>query len=200
MKHGIGEIDNTSIILCFFGTMGHQLDMETVIEAAKRLLEIPVKIVLCGDGDSLERYRKMADGCSNLIFPGWVGAGEIRTLMSLASAGLAPYRSSPSFIRSIPNKAIEYLSAGLPIVTSLDGKLRTLIDECKCGYWYRNGDVDGLVSIVLRMYKNREELKALSVNSTRVYNERFNARKIYGQLADYLEIVANEGRRYSKRG
>ena len=54
-----------------------------------------------------------------MLFPGWVNKPEIWILMRIAQVGLAPYRSTEDFIISIPNKAIEYMSAGLPVISSL---------------------------------------------------------------------------------
>ena len=67
--------------------------MDVIIEVARRLQNYKkkrFKFVLCGTGDNLEKYKQKARGCTNIIFPGWVGEAEIWTLLKKSSVGLAP--------------------------------------------------------------------------------------------------------------
>lgn len=182
--------ERNEMIACFFGTLGHQLDMETVIKAAARLRSRPIRFVLCGEGDRKREYQLLAKDLDNVLFPGWVGSAEISTLMSLSCIGLAPYRSTFSFMRSIPNKAIEYLSGGLAIVTSLKGMLRELVETEGCGCYYDNGDVDGLVRILVRLLESPSDLGKMSKAAVRLFRERFAAETVYSRLADHLETIA----------
>jgi glycosyltransferase involved in cell wall biosynthesis len=92
--------DPGEFLVCFFGTIGRQFDLETVIMAARRLEGGPrrFRFVLCGSGDMLPHYRKLAGDITSVVFPGWVGAAEIWTLMRIARAGLAPYHNSIDFL------------------------------------------------------------------------------------------------------
>jgi len=189
-------------IACFFGTIGRQFELETVIEAAAMLRERcpSLKFVLCGSGDRLDRYRVLAHGLQNVLFPGWVQSAEIWTLMRLSLAGLAPYRSERSFTLSLPNKVIEYLSAGLPIVSSLDGAVRTLIAQYNCGLAYENADAAGLAENLCRLYEDAELRSRLSTNADATFRERFVANKVYGRMIEHLETVCSEYRRSATGG
>lgn len=187
-ERGVSK-ENCKFIVCFVGTMGRQFDLETVIEAARRLESEGrrFQFILCGSGDNLSFYKHLGEGCENIVFPGWVGAVEIWTLMRMSAVGLAPYRSSGSFMASIPNKPIEYLSAGIPVVSSLKGTLEELLSSRDCGITYANGDADELVNILNDLYDHPERCNALSANAYRLYRERFIAEKVYGEMIDYLE-------------
>ncbi|MBI4423371.1 MAG: glycosyltransferase family 4 protein [Elusimicrobia bacterium] len=179
-------------LVCFFGTMGRQFDLETVIEAA-RILQAqgrPIRFVLCGDGDHLPRYRRLAADCANVLFPGWVSAPEIWRLMRIASVGLAPYHSSESFVIHLPNKPIEYMSAGLPIVSSLQGILRDLLAAYDCGVNYGNARAGELVSVLGELQARPERLQELSRNAYALFKGRFTAETVYGGMIDYLRSIA----------
>jgi glycosyltransferase involved in cell wall biosynthesis len=182
---------NNEFIACFFGTIGHQFELETVIQSAKKLAQInrPIRFVLCGRGDNLTFYQDLARGCNNIIFPGWVGASEIWTLMRMSSIGLAPYRNRKDFCASLPNKSIEYLSAGLPIVSSLQGTLENLLSNYNCGITYDNNDPDNLASILINLYECPEQLQILSQNASTLYKGMFVAEKVYENMIDYLKLV-----------
>lgn len=183
--------------VCFFGTFGRQFDLETVIRAA-RLLEKghrSIRFILCGSGDRFPFYRELAGGLSNMEFPGWVGALEIWTLMRLSHAGLAPYHNSPDFMASLPNKAIEYLSAGLPVVSCLKGELEKLLDASGCGVNYSESCPEGLAAALAGLHDDRARLEAMAGNALRLYRERFMAEKVYSEMGVYLEDLARQSPR-----
>lgn len=195
-KFGIGP-DSEGFLACFFGTMGRQFDLKTVIGAA-RILNAgsrPFRFVLCGSGDNLEYYKQLARGCENVIFPGWVGTAEIWTMMRMSKAGLAPYLNTKNFTMNLPNKPVEYLSAGLPIVTGLKGTLNHLIQEYNCGEIYENGDAESLAAALIRMCDNPGSLKAMSENAYSLFQEKFVAGKVYHEMIEYLEHVSNKRNR-----
>jgi glycosyltransferase involved in cell wall biosynthesis len=183
-------------IVCFFGTIGRQFDLETVIEAARRLEggSRRFHFVLCGSGDMLPRYRKLAEGVPSVVFPGWVGAAEIWTLMRMARTGLAPYRNSKDFRSSLPNKSIEYLSAGLPLVSSLTGELERLLSEHRCGVTYSEGDAGSLVAALEKLYDDDSQIETMAANASALYRKKFTAEIVYNGLCRYLEDLASRRR------
>lgn len=188
---GIRKDDN-QFIICFFGSFGRQLQLEPVIQVA-RMLEAnghsELRFVFCGDGERLQTYRKDTEGLNNVLFPGWVSASDIWALMRLSGAGIIPYFNTEDFMMSIPNKAIEYLSAGLPILTGLDGQLKRLVTEHDCGMYYQ-GDAETLYSQLLSLYFEKEKLHRLSGNAESLFHARFSADRVYGEMVDFLGQVS----------
>ena len=182
-------------VVCFFGQIGHQFDVQTVVEAARRLQgKREVQFVLCGAGVRLQACRKMAANCRNVLFPGWVNAPEISMLMQRSSLALAPYVDRTDFRSSIPNKSIEYLSAGLPILTSLkQGVLPDLLAENDCGVSY-GGDPQRLVEMIELLCDRPQRRGVMAENASRLFEARFTASKVYDEMAGYLEDVAAAGR------
>lgn len=184
-------LSSSSFIACFFGTIGRQFELDTVIEAARRLgsRRPDMVFVLCGDGDRLSQYRELARDCPNVIFPGWVDHADIWTLMRMAAVGLAPYTSEDSFTSSLPNKAIEYLSAGLPLVSSLRGALQQLLMNYNCGLSYKNRDVEDCVRALDWLYTDPVLRRQMADNALAVFRERFVAERVYGDLIEHLGQV-----------
>ncbi len=182
---------NGAFTACFFGTFGRQFDIETVLGAARRLSGGPrrFQFVLCGNGDRLPQYRDLAAGCGNVLLPGWVGAEDIAYLMSRASVGLAPYRSSPSFVVSIPNKAIEYLCGGLPVLSSLSGELERVLSEGGCGLTYPNGGEVELADTLVRLYDDPALVRTMGERGRTLFEQRFEARRVYGDMVRHIETI-----------
>ncbi len=179
---------------CFFGSMGRQFDLETVIGAGKKLEgeNAGIRIVLCGTGDNFAKYKQIAGPCKSIIFPGWVGAAEIWTLMRHSQVGLAPYYNTPDFKMSVPNKVIEYFSAGLPVVTSLGGTVADLLSQNECGITYKQGNENELANI-LTDFRNRPTRSAnMSLKARKLFEDRFVAENVYGQLTACLQEIVGK--------
>lgn len=186
---------NDTFLTSFFGHLGIHSEIETVIKAAK-LLEKDrrkFKFIFCGSGPKLGAYQEVTSDMEHFLFPGLVGAAEIWCLMRMSSVGLAPYKSTTAFLQHIPNKPIEYMSAGLPVVSSLQGTLADFLSANSCGVTYMNGDAEELAMIITDLADNPGKLKAMSSNAATLFEERFAASKVYGGMVDYLEQMAEFG-------
>ena len=180
---GIGPDART---LCFFGTLGRQFDIPTVLRAARILKDDDLRLVICGVGDRLDLYRREAADLPKVLFPGWVDSAAIRALMERSLAGLAPYHNERSFTMSIPNKAVEYLAGGLPVLTCLTGKLQQLLNDQACGLFWSEGDADGLVAAIRALTSDAGARQHMADNAASAYSENFVAQVVYGRLIDHL--------------
>ena len=192
-------VTNEKFVVCYVGMFGarHLLEMERVIDAARPRLghERGFFFVLCGTGDQLDYDKHLAADCPNVLFPGWSGAADIWALMQLASVGLAPYGSSPSFIVSISNKAIEYLRGGLPVISSIKGALAELLATHRCGVTYENDNAQKLAALLVDLYDNPDRLAEMSKNARSLYESRFTAETVYQNMVVHLTRVCLSTRR-----
>ncbi len=191
-EQGINAEEN-QFIICLFSNIVKQLELETVIDAARRLEKTGrhFRFVFCGRGDALEYFKNYASGCKSVSFPGWVTKSQIWVLLRRAYAGLVPYKSTEDYLISIPNKAIELMSAGLPIVSSLKGTLQELLTKHQIGVTYENSDVDSLFNLLCKLYDNPQYLAIMSNNSRNLFKERFDAENVYADMCTYLEVLVN---------
>ena len=176
--------------LCFFGTLGRQFDIPTVLQAARRLKDSDLRFVICGTGDRLAHYQQDAADLPNVLFAGWIDGVAIRALMERSLAGLAPYRNERSFTMSIPNKAVEYMAGGLPVLTCLGGQLQTMLRQHGCGLFWNEGDAAGLADAINRLIGDPEARQRMADNAAFAYSENFVAQVVYGNLIDHLCSLA----------
>lgn len=181
-------------IASWFGVMGRHSEIANVIQAARQLRSTGrrVRFVMCGVGPALEKYRRLAALDSNIVFPGWVNAAQIQTLLGASSVGLAPYVSNENYRRNVPNKPIEYLSAGLPIISSLQGLLSQLLADNDCGVTYANARADELARAIARLYDDPQRLRVMSDNALTLYHNRYVAEQVYDNMKDYLLSIVTQ--------
>jgi glycosyltransferase involved in cell wall biosynthesis len=184
------------VVFTYIGSFGQSYELELVCEVARRALRIDMApelhFLIVGDGESMKQIAGMASELSNITLTGWLDGDELRGVMRLSSVGLLPYRS---VAHTLPNKAFEYLSAGLPVISSLEGEMVNIIAEADIGASYSCGDVAGLCAAVVRLGTDSELRARQSANARRVFAERFRAEDIYRSYANYIEMMIQMSRR-----
>jgi glycosyltransferase involved in cell wall biosynthesis len=177
--------------ICFFGLLGRQFALDTVIESARILRDSypRIRLILCGDGDHSGFYKTLAKNCNNVIFPGWVGAAQIWSLMRMSAIGVAPYRPNALFNDHLPNKPIEYLSANLPVLASVHGALGSLLEGHDCGVVYDSGSAHDLARTIAGLHDNPDRLNIMAANAGHVYNQYFVAEQIYPEMVRFMEMI-----------
>jgi colanic acid biosynthesis glycosyl transferase WcaI len=152
-----------------------------------------VAFVLCGNGPSHDRLRKLAEGCSNVTLPGRIGRAEIVTLMERSVAGLVPYAPRWDFKASLPNKVGEYLSSGLPILTCMVGEIERLVTENRCGLLYDSGDAAGLANAIEGLVSDPGQREVFRESASRLFETTFHADRVYADYVSHLEAVGRAG-------
>ena len=188
------ELSPSHCVVTFLGMFGLSYDLECVVAAARLLHEAgdeSVRIVLAGTGEAEGRIRRLADGLPNVRFPGWLNQGDAWALLHASRAGLAPYHADAT--QSLPNKGFEYMAAGIPVVSSLGGELRQLLDEEGVGLTYRAGDAASLAGALRRLASDDTERRAMGARARRLYDQRYSTSAIYSGLARHLRDVASSG-------
>ena len=185
------------IVVSMIGTMSSKFDLETVIKGARQFQERneKVRFVFAGAGDQLSHFKRMAEGCSNILFTGWVGFPEGYVLARLSHISLAPYRNRRDFLASIPTKVIESFSAGLPVISSLQGKLASLLKDKGVGVTFRSGDPEDFYNQLTQLANNKEVLSSMGCRASSLFENEFRADKVYGAMADYIEKIAESFKR-----
>jgi glycosyltransferase involved in cell wall biosynthesis len=183
-------------LACFFGTLGRQFDLDSVLRAAGELAArgSRVRFVLCGTGDRFEHYRALAAGLPNVLMPGWVDRAAIHVLMRRSACGLDPLFDRYDFLATINNKAIEYFSAGLPVISSpRRGTLAELLAAEECGLSYDLGDAGSLARALARLGEEPALRQRMAEGARRLFQRSFTAEKVYGSMMEYLEKIAGLG-------
>jgi glycosyltransferase involved in cell wall biosynthesis len=183
----IGQgVKSNHFLVVFFGTIGNFFDLKTVVEAAKNIEgSVPIQFVICGNGSRLLELKNYAQDVSNVLFPGWVNGVQISSLMAMAQVGIAPYKLGARM--SLPNKPIEYLAGGLPVVSSLPGELEHLIKEFDCGRFYRADNSESLISILKELISNPPLLERYKANAKKLYRSKFSLEQIAQNMVNHFE-------------
>ena len=177
--------------ICFFGTFGSHIALDTVIKAVKELSEKyqDIRLLIGGGGDREDEFKTIAKGCENILFLGWLNNKEMTSLMRISKCGALCIKNTFDFKDTFNTKAIQYISEGLPIVNSLSGFAKTLIKNETMGVSYEFDDVYDCKDKILYLYGHEDERKHMSENAQKCFYEKFESSVVNKQMEEYLTSI-----------
>ena len=131
-----------SLRLAYIGSFGASYDLETVIEAVKRMPNVTLDIA--GSGFKEAALREMATGCGRIRFHGYLADTEMKALLRSCDVGLVPM--FPDSCVGVPYKLADYAAAGLRIVECLGGETESLVGCFHAGAHYEPRNVASLIA------------------------------------------------------
>ena len=188
------KLDGNEPIVCCFAMLSHTPEFETILEALLLLPETlaqTIRVVICGTGPRLAWLKEASRVYPQLLVPGYVEVDAIESLMPYAFAGLLPYPTRNDLSYSYPNKIGEYLSAGLPVISTLGGSSANLLSSRNCGIVVKNRDAKNFASALTQLANRDAEWQIMSTNALNTYSDMFNAKSNYTKMSEYLIKMIN---------
>ncbi len=163
--------------LVYIGSMGRSYDLETVVDAVKRMDGVELEIA--GSGPKEQSLRARAADCPRIRFHGYLADDALQALLARADAGVVPM--FPDSCVGIPYKLADYAAAGLRVLNSLPGEAAELVSRFAAGVSYKAGDVDSLVAAV------QEIRRPAPGFSPEAFRDAFDAKRIYAGYVAFVE-------------
>lgn len=187
-----GVISSTNRRFCFVGSFMSVFDFKGICNVARRFLEegIDCQFVICGDGGFVDDISKLMSGLDNVVLPGWIDEPKKAALALCSSGALIPYKNIDNYTLNLPNKVIDALALGLPILTTLSGELKSLIESENIGFFCSDQSGSDMYDAMIYLLDNEQVMQDMSCRARALYEERFSFEKVYSNLVANLEILA----------
>jgi len=173
--------------LVYVGVLGRMHDLATVITSVVE--DAGLRLHVAGSGPDERRLRDLAGSHENVIFHGYLDGARLDELMGAMDVGVLPM-TEESYV-AVPNKLIDYVAHGLPVVSSLAGEAAALLDEYQAGVGYRAGDKASFEKAVGVLEGDLGRREALRAGALRLAAEKFDAADIYAAFVRELEDAGN---------
>jgi glycosyltransferase involved in cell wall biosynthesis len=179
----------------YAGAHGLANDLDTLLGAARLLRErgdTRVQIVLVGDGTEKPRLVETAraEGLGNVTFLDPIPKSAIPGLFSQCHAGILVLRDVPLFRYGVsPNKLFDYMGAGLPVVTNVQGECTDIVTRARCGIAVTPGDPAALADGLARLAAD-PAAAALGDAGRSYVLAHFNRDHLVGRLRGLLDAVS----------
>jgi glycosyltransferase involved in cell wall biosynthesis len=178
--------------IIFVGSHMSIFDFEPIRTAANSCLteSIPVEFIICGDGGSSQQIRKSMINLSNVYFPGWIDRPKIEVLAERSQASIAPYRNISNFVDNLPNKVLDSLALGLPILSPLKGEVFKLINTYKVGFSYSLNTEDSLLNKIKLLVNDSVLSLEMRENAKHLYTHFFEYNHVYNRFVSHIESLS----------
>ena len=195
------HIENSLVNFIFAGNIGQQQNVECLIKAISLMKTKKNFVVnIYGDGTSLEKCKKYTKDLkmeNRIIFHGRVNKEKLNNIYPKMDAFLLTLRPEKEIgfvANTIPAKLQGYMSGGKPILASIDGGAKQIINESKCGAVVPAGDAIGYATILDDFVENRDKYKLCGKNAIDYFNKNFEKKIVMDKLENILiELAKKEG-------
>lgn len=146
--HAYDLVDKT--VVQFSGNLGRTHDIETVLEAARRLQERSgLRFLFVGYGGKTGLISEAGEKLPNVIFAPRQPREMLGPMLSCSDATLIAFTDNMLGV-SVPSRMYNVMAAAAPLVALADerSELVQVIREERCGWQLRAGDIDGLCSLI----------------------------------------------------
>jgi glycosyltransferase involved in cell wall biosynthesis len=182
--HGLAD----KFVVMHSGNIGLSQSLETVVDAAARLRDVPdIQVVFVGEGVKKAELqaRTEALGLANVTFLPFTPRERLGESFATADVFVVSLqRGLAGYI--VPSKLYGILAAGRPYVAAVedDCEVAALTRTHQCGLVAEPGDADELADCILRFYRDRDLTRQCGVNARQV-GLTFDRR---GQVAKYMQL------------
>jgi glycosyltransferase involved in cell wall biosynthesis len=117
-------IDEDQCVFLYLGAIGVANGLDLLLDAVESLpADTPAHVVVAGDGSARRSFEQAltARQLNRITLLPPVDQDGVEDLLAAADVGLHLLRPDPVFGSALPTKALEYLGAGLPFITTVPG-------------------------------------------------------------------------------
>jgi glycosyltransferase involved in cell wall biosynthesis len=141
--------------------------LETILEAARRTPDLPLRVVGSGQLEPLLARRP-----PNVHWLPWIPYERLPDAVRRATCALGIFGTSAKAARVIPNKAFQALACGVPLVTGDTPAARELLVDGESALLVPPGDPDALADALLRLTSDRDLAYRIADGGLSAYGER----------------------------
>jgi glycosyltransferase involved in cell wall biosynthesis len=176
----------------YAGIFGLAQGLETILETARLLQEHPqIRFLLIGDGP---KKAEIAAQVARLDLPNLRLLPEqpresMPGYLSAADVALVPLRRLELFKGALPSKIFDAWACQRPVLISIDGEARRVVEEAQAGIFVPPEDPIALARSLLDLLANQAQAIKMGDNGRQTVVKSFSRRAQARQLIEILEAV-----------
>lgn len=174
--------------LLFAGNIGEMQSVETILLAAKELIDRKdIVFHIVGDGSSKKRCEELKNkfNLENVKFHGSHPLEKMPYYYSIADAFLITLKDNKSISYTLPNKVQSYMAAGKPIIGAINGETAQVVNQADCGFIVNAENYSELAKKIEEFadIKNKDYLYK---NSKEFYSKNYSKENYFINLSKAL--------------
>lgn len=179
-------------VFSYFGAHGVANDLIQVVETARLFSgNNDILFALIGDGMQKEFLKKKASeyNLDNIQFIDSVPKHQVGDFINASTVCMAILKKTDTFKTVYPNKVFDYMACRKPVLVTIDGITRELIETAQCGFYSEPGDKNSFKSLIDSFINMDEELLAeMGIKGYDFVLKNFDRTEL---AEKYLNIIAS---------
>lgn len=183
-------------VVLYVGTHGMAHALHVVLDVAERLAShSEILFAFVGDGAEKENLVKSAQarGLKNVQFIDQQPRPRVPLFYAACDVGLVTLRNTNLFQSVLPSKIFEYLGMQKPILLSVDGEARSLLEQSGAGWYVPPEDRSALAEAVLEAYRKKDFLEDMGRSGRAYVMSHYNREVLASDYAHLLGTVTLTG-------
>lgn len=181
--------------IIFTGNIGKAQGLEVLPKTALLIkdnnMDKDIRFNIVGDGRYKDEFIKIIDSMNISDMFNFIPQQhptKIPELLAASDIAFLCLKDQPLFEMTVPAKLQSYMACGMPIVASVAGETKRIIEGAECGLCNLPGDAEGLFHNIIRFFNmTDEELEILGINSKEYCNNNFNKVELLNTMDKYLQ-------------
>lgn len=179
-------------VFSYFGAHGVANDLIQVVEVARLFAsESTVHFALIGDGMQKEMLRKKIQeyNLKNIQLIDSVPKHQVADFINASTVCMAILKKTDTFKTVYPNKVFDYMACSKPVLVTIDGITRELIETAGCGYYAEPDNKEDFRKIVEK-FSNMDDptLQQLGKNGYQYVRKNFDRENLADKYMQCLGI------------
>lgn len=184
----------------YAGAHGLSNDLGVILQAAD-LLKSNKDVIFrfVGDGKEKPNLMNLAEEMhlSNVKFIDPVPKTNIQQTLAAADTCVAILKPVEMYKTTYPNKVFDYMAAGKPVILAIDGVIREVVEDARCGIFCTPGDPRKISEAVMLLFNNQIKARVMGINGRAYLEKHFDRKKIATDLIGLIEEMASNSRKRS---
>lgn len=197
INDGIDIEKKDKVDFIFAGNIGQQQNIECILKAISIIKTDKLYHVhIYGNGTSLASCKELASKLNindRVTFYGRVSKEELAKIypnMDAFLLTLCPESKVGFVANTVPAKLQGYMSAGKPIIASVDGGAKEIIEECQCGIAVPADDAEAYAHAITEYIEHKEKYKECGYRAKKYFDENYDKKVVMDKLEGYLTALA----------
>jgi glycosyltransferase involved in cell wall biosynthesis len=188
---------NGKFVVGYVGTHGMAHGLDSVLDVAKRLaFRDDLRFLFVGDGAERARLeaRVSTERIEGVRFLGVLPRDRMTDVYATLDLALVPLRKTELFTTVLPSKIFEIAAMARPIVISVDGEARTVVEASGGGVFAPPEDVDKMATEIVRLADDRPQAVRMGLRGRAYVVREFDREVLARKYLELLSSIASERR------
>lgn len=160
--------------ISYVGGIAQIRGIEQVIDAMAFTTDVTLNLVGAFSESAVEQRVKRKTAWQKVNELGFLDRSEVRDKLASSIAGIVTFLNAPNHIESQPNKMFEYMSAGIPVISSNFPLWREIIEDNQCGICIDPTEPKAIGRAIQSLVENPQQAKQMGIAGRKAVEQKYN--------------------------